>query len=148
MASARASDGPMSSSARVIQPVDIPPPEPPPCLRRRSYPHRKCHPCPRFKVSPMSPPVQTPPRHRLFDRSSTRMRCRFVRLELLARLAHRAVSAAAGPPPRINDIPSHQATLPVAESRARRSEEHTSELQSHVNLVCRLLLEKKKYRNT
>src|SRR5438477_3132497 len=27
---------------------------------------------------------------------------------------------------------------------AVRSEEHTSELQSHVNLVCRLLLEKKK----
>src|SRR4051812_49881832 len=27
----------------------------------------------------------------------------------------------------------------------KRSEEHTSELQSHVNLVCRLLLEKKKY---
>src|SRR5690242_5195729 len=27
-----------------------------------------------------------------------------------------------------------------------RSEEHTSELQSHVNLVCRLLLEKKKRR--
>src|SRR5438477_5254044 len=32
----------------------------------------------------------------------------------------------------------------VAErSLAERSEEHTSELQSHVNLVCRLLLEKK-----
>src|SRR5260370_30022190 len=29
-------------------------------------------------------------------------------------------------------------------SCARRSEEHTSELQSHLNLVCRLLLEKKK----
>src|SRR5690242_21500624 len=28
--------------------------------------------------------------------------------------------------------------------RPGRSEEHTSELQSHVNLVCRLLLEKKK----
>src|SRR5690242_3659747 len=28
--------------------------------------------------------------------------------------------------------------------RGLRSEEHTSELQSHVNLVCRLLLEKKK----
>src|SRR5260370_3579374 len=26
-----------------------------------------------------------------------------------------------------------------------RSEEHTSELQSHLNLVCRLLLEKKKH---
>src|SRR6202041_4216152 len=30
------------------------------------------------------------------------------------------------------------------DSRRERSEEHTSELQSHVNLVCRLLLEKKK----
>src|SRR6266571_1215880 len=30
-------------------------------------------------------------------------------------------------------------------SKIRRSEEHTSELQSHVNLVCRLLLEKKKF---
>src|SRR5690242_10388305 len=29
-------------------------------------------------------------------------------------------------------------------NRRGRSEEHTSELQSHVNLVCRLLLEKKK----
>src|SRR5260370_14084085 len=28
--------------------------------------------------------------------------------------------------------------------RGKRSEEHTSELQSHLNLVCRLLLEKKK----
>src|SRR5260370_23174072 len=28
--------------------------------------------------------------------------------------------------------------------RCARSEEHTSELQSHLNLVCRLLLEKKK----
>src|SRR5690242_21500581 len=31
--------------------------------------------------------------------------------------------------------------------RGTRSEEHTSELQSHVNLVCRLLLEKKKKKN-
>src|SRR5260370_19485531 len=29
-----------------------------------------------------------------------------------------------------------------------RSEEHTSELQSHLNLVCRLLLEKKKRRKS
>src|SRR5690242_20856768 len=33
-------------------------------------------------------------------------------------------------------------------SRRPRSEEHTSELQSHVNLVCRLLLEKKKKKHT
>src|SRR2546430_12618971 len=32
----------------------------------------------------------------------------------------------------------------VQPPRARRSEEHTSELQSQSNLVCRLLLEKKK----
>src|SRR5438477_2269514 len=31
------------------------------------------------------------------------------------------------------------------ERHQRRSEEHTSELQSHVKLVCRLLLEKKKF---
>src|SRR5579864_4438352 len=36
-------------------------------------------------------------------------------------------------------------TVPtLARIRRMRSEEHTSELQSHVNLVCRLLLEKKK----
>src|SRR5260370_29726368 len=32
----------------------------------------------------------------------------------------------------------------LREVRDFRSEEHTSELQSHLNLVCRLLLEKKK----
>src|SRR2546422_5227426 len=32
----------------------------------------------------------------------------------------------------------------TVERRARRSEEHTSELQSRLHLVCRLLLEKKK----
>src|SRR5207237_9478164 len=31
----------------------------------------------------------------------------------------------------------------IAASANNRSEEHTSELQSHLNLVCRLLLEKK-----
>src|SRR5436309_8420465 len=44
------------------------------------------------------------------------------------------------PRPRPADPPSHGRVLP----RAYRSEEHTSELQSRENLVCRLLLEKKK----
>src|SRR2546426_7534305 len=40
------------------------------------------------------------------------------------------------------------ASAPGARSRGRaRSEEHTSELQSPCNLVCRLLLEKKKNKN-
>src|SRR2546427_7954283 len=34
---------------------------------------------------------------------------------------------------------------PCARFRGTRSEEHTSELQSQSNIVCRLLLEKKKY---
>src|SRR2546427_7890740 len=38
----------------------------------------------------------------------------------------------------------HRACL----ARSRRSEEHTSELQSQSNLVCRLLLEKKKKTTT
>src|SRR5260370_19113002 len=47
------------------------------------------------------------------------------------------------------DLPVHSLKEFVEHVRARpgqlsRSEEHTSELQSHLNLVCRLLLEKKK----
>src|SRR3990167_10571486 len=38
------------------------------------------------------------------------------------------------------------AATPWAAVALPRSEEHTSELQSQSNLVCRLLLEKKKYR--
>src|SRR5260370_9813339 len=36
------------------------------------------------------------------------------------------------------------ANRPKVGAKSNRSEEHTSELQSHLNLVCRLLLEKKK----
>src|SRR2546427_8735626 len=36
---------------------------------------------------------------------------------------------------------------PASGSKCERSEEHTSELQSQSNLVCRLLLEKKKKNN-
>src|SRR5260370_15194153 len=38
--------------------------------------------------------------------------------------------------PKFELLPNHAAQI-------GRSEEHTSELQSHLNLVCRLLLEKK-----
>src|SRR5207237_8326017 len=39
---------------------------------------------------------------------------------------------------------SSRASLWSSRPNTLRSEEHTSELQSHLNLVCRLLLEKKK----
>src|SRR5438034_2757692 len=41
--------------------------------------------------------------------------------------------------PLVSASPPREDTVP-----SRRSEEHTSELQSHSDLVCRLLLEKKK----
>src|SRR4051812_49640720 len=43
-----------------------------------------------------------------------------------------------------NDGPATPEIIKVRNTNSGRSEEHTSELQSHVNLVCRLLLEKKK----
>src|SRR5437773_978779 len=43
--------------------------------------------------------------------------------------------------PEWNDVRRSRRT---SRARSRRSEEHTSELQSHHDLVCRLLLEKKK----
>src|SRR5690242_21239235 len=46
-------------------------------------------------------------------------------------------------PPTEIDVPPE----PRKVGQESRSEEHTSELQSHVNLVCRLLLEKKKKKN-
>src|SRR5438034_10953549 len=40
--------------------------------------------------------------------------------------------------------PDHRSLAPARGFEHLRSEEHTSELQSHSDLVCRLLLEKKK----
>src|SRR5207249_7756360 len=45
------------------------------------------------------------------------------------------------------DRPAVLAMTPFAPIPASRSEEHTSELQSRFDLVCRLLLEKKKHQN-
>src|SRR2546430_16950921 len=52
-----------------------------------------------------------------------------------------------GPLPRVPGQPGHASgarLLDRVPSARLRSEEHTSELQSQSNLVCRLLLEKKK----
>src|SRR6516225_11432361 len=46
--------------------------------------------------------------------------------------------------PRLPRHPSSPVLSVTWAQPSVRSEEHTSELQSHVNLVCRLLLEKKK----
>src|SRR2546422_7042301 len=77
------------------------------------------------------------------------------RRPLIARLWHGAVPAAKG-----DDYAAYLRRTGVTECRATpgnrgvevlrrtvRSEEHTSELQSRLHLVCRLLLEKKKTKN-
>src|SRR2546430_5427743 len=48
------------------------------------------------------------------------------------------------PAPADGDGPARPGDQPDHRAERRRSEEHTSELQSQSNLVCRLLLEKKK----
>src|SRR5262249_61287258 len=52
------------------------------------------------------------------------------------------------PAPRSGRRHRSRAAAPSPPDRPRRSEEHTSELQSLTNLVCRLLLEKKKKNTT
>src|SRR5437773_9066796 len=49
-----------------------------------------------------------------------------------------------GPPPQSGRTGDPPAGTRAPEPCGTRSEEHTSELQSHHDLVCRLLLEKKK----
>src|SRR5690242_21018321 len=54
------------------------------------------------------------------------------------------VAGAAGRGPRLRGRSFSKDYLLNVTRDGIRSEEHTSELQSHVNLVCRLLLDKKK----
>src|SRR3712207_7551252 len=68
----------------------------------------------------------------------TLMRSRLVR-QVAQEQAHEVADAVAA---------RRHAGLPTAGRDARRSEEHTSELQSRQYLVCRLLLEKKKTQPT
>src|SRR2546430_11683560 len=54
-----------------------------------------------------------------------------------------APAGCTGAPARARPIPGRRAPRPCGSTTTKRSEEHTSELQSQSNLVCRLLLEKK-----
>src|SRR2546427_7264041 len=49
---------------------------------------------------------------------------------------------------QVQGLQSQKTSLEQQHADLRRSEEHTSELQSQSNLVCRLLLEKKKNEKT
>src|SRR5690606_39597967 len=94
--------------------------------------------------------IRHPPRSTLFP-YTTLFRSQ-VRFHLALGLDHEAevpaVAAQAGQHPQgvAAAVPQRveQAGTRVEFAQAVRSEEHTSELQSRENLVCRLLLEKKK----
>src|SRR5438105_6182196 len=86
--------------------------------------------------------LRRPPRSTLFPYTTL-----FRSVAVVPELDH-AVAARA--------VPVHECVVPAPEvvgdgdaaAKADRSEEHTSELQSRVDLVCRLLLEKKKKTKT
>src|SRR2546430_9028723 len=84
--------------------------------------------------------IRRPPRSTLFPYTTL-----FRSLPSLRAVRHRMAPGAY----HLQPVPRHREhRLPLDRGRCggrpRRSEEHTSELQSQSNLVCRLLLEKKK----
>src|SRR5207237_10754481 len=80
-------------------------------------------------------PIRRPPRSTLFP-YTTLFRSGGRDTQELGGAVHRETA----------DVEQHGRYL-QGQRLAARSEEHTSELQSHLNLVCRLLLEKKKTKN-
>src|SRR5438034_7945763 len=86
--------------------------------------------------------IRRPPRSTLFPYTTLFRSCAWGKPSILVPLPtaaadHQTHNAAA--------LAEAGAAIQLAEARLTpRSEEHTSELQSHSDLVCRLLLEKKK----
>src|SRR5437773_8116990 len=77
--------------------------------------------------------IRRPPRSTLFPYTTLFRSCSLAG-------ARRSGTPCSAPPGSWPWPPS----IPLSAGRTWRSEEHTSELQSHHDLVCRLLLEKKK----
>src|SRR2546427_6435946 len=93
--------------------------------------------------------IRRPPRSTLFP-YTTLFRSRRGALEEAERCVRRAIELKFEVPEAyvvLSDVLRKLWRLAEAEA-ALRSEEHTSELQSQSNLVCRLLLEKKKQRRS
>src|SRR5260370_29857232 len=77
--------------------------------------------------------IRRPPRSTLFPYTT------LFRSHVAAALGQRRRDGQLAEKPRQRRRPGER-----KHGQRQRSEEHTSELQSHLNLVCRLLLEKKK----
>src|SRR3712207_8615052 len=97
--------------------------------------------------------IRRPPRSTLFP-YTTLFRSHLAELRLLREARTGPVRRPQhGPRGRLDHLPPRPAAraggpaAPLRRGGLRRSEEHTSELQSRQYLVCRLLLEKKKIKN-
>src|SRR2546430_4896349 len=91
--------------------------------------------------------IRRPPRSPLFPYTTLfRSRMRQWAVELMEPVAqvHAEISVGKLDAGRIRQWLQERQNEPVTDEQVERSEEHTSELQSQSNLVCRLLLEKKK----
>src|SRR5688572_31106049 len=90
--------------------------------------------------------IRRPPRSTLFP---TRRSSDLSATNSSGRCAAKAAEATMVRSTRAVSLSSRAARLTAGPTqvKSRRSEEHTSELQSQSNLVCRLLLEKKKITN-
>src|SRR2546422_6104065 len=86
--------------------------------------------------------IRRPPRSTLFP-YTTLFRSQLV-ARTRARLAEAVAVRLAVPFDRRVEALAHVLQVALEGRRRNRSEEHTSELQSRLHLVCRLLLEKKK----
>src|SRR5260370_32562988 len=90
--------------------------------------------------------IRRPPRSTLFP-YTTLFRSPLKDVRPVAQMARSVMLFIASP-----QFPARDGAEAIAYVKAHpgtlRSEEHTSELQSHLNLVCRLLLEKKKKKNS
>src|SRR5260221_10968764 len=97
--------------------------------------------------------IRRPPRSTLFPYTTLFRSCRYSSVKTPDTNVNDPLAAMKGSAARtrlIWPIPLNLIEFAHCSSVLSRSEEHTSELQSHSDLVCRLLLEKKKYvrRNT
>src|SRR5260221_8690090 len=87
--------------------------------------------------------IRRPPRSTLFPYTTLFRSVAGVAVEGLQKLRHALPRRHQRQHPLLQ-ILTMVARVPVGHRDHGRSEEHTSELQSHSDLVCRLLLEKKK----
>src|SRR5256885_12234546 len=86
--------------------------------------------------------IRRPPRSTLFPYTTL---FRSYEKHICCRAAYGRCGVGAGPDLSVDLNPEHASGGDAESAAAERSEEHTSELQSPCNLVCRLLLEKTKH---